>query len=160
MKYGGLAPVVVIISLGSIAGAFLNPKRPAIDVCLTEFVVNRYEEKSPDYTQAVKAYNWRVPIRPAAYAVPLTTQDVRNAVFCGQTTGLKVTAKGGGHSYGSHGLGGEDGHLVIDMRHFNAVVVDSKAHTATIGAGGRLGNIATTLYGEGAQAISHGTCPG
>ena len=57
-------------------------------------------------------------------------------------------------------LGGEDGHLIVDMRRFNSVTVDPEAHTAVVGAGGRLGNIALALYEQGKQAISHGTCPG
>ena len=71
-----------------------------------------------------------------------------------------VTAKSGGHSYGTHGLGGEDGHLIVDMKNFNTVTVDQASSTAVIGTAGRLGNVATALYNQGKQAISHGTCPG
>ncbi|KAH7077746.1 hypothetical protein BKA63DRAFT_542092 [Paraphoma chrysanthemicola] len=105
-------------------------------------------------------FNLRVPFRPAAYAVPETIKHVQDAVACGVRNNVRVTAKSGGHSYGSHGLGGEDGHLVVDMRRFNSVTVDVEAHTAVVGSGGRLGNIATALYSQGKQATSHGTCPG
>jgi FAD/FMN-containing dehydrogenase len=50
--------------------------------------------------------------------------------------------------------------LVVDMRKFNSVTVDEDAHTAVVGSGGRLGNIALALYEQGKQATSHGTCPG
>ncbi|KAF2473411.1 FAD-binding domain-containing protein [Lindgomyces ingoldianus] len=109
---------------------------------------------------ALKPFNLRVTFKPAAYAVPSTIQHVQDAVACGASNGVTVTAKSGGHSYGSHGLGGEDGHLIIDMRNFSNVTVDQTAQTANIGPGGRLGNVATALYNQGKQAISHGTCPG
>ncbi|KAH8732342.1 hypothetical protein GQ44DRAFT_745576 [Phaeosphaeriaceae sp. PMI808] len=128
-------------------------KRAAIDDCLKT-------AKVPVYASAVKPFNIRLPFKPAAYAVPSTVQHVQDAVSCGVKNSVKVTAKSGGHSYGAHGLGGEDGHLVLDMRQFKSVTVDQKAHTAVVGSGGRLGNIATALYNQGKQAMSHGTCPG
>jgi FAD/FMN-containing dehydrogenase len=93
-------------------------------------------------------------------SVPKTIKHVQDAVSCGVQNNIRVTAKSGGHSYGSHGLGGENGHLVVDMRSFNSVTVDQAAHTAVVGSGGRLGNIALALYSQGNQAMSHGTCPG
>lgn len=135
-------------------------KRAALDGCLASFAVPVYSPDSKDYTQAIKPFNLRVPFKPASYAVPTTIEHVQDTVHCGAQNGIQVTAKSGGHSYASHGLGGEDGHLVVDMRHFNSVTVDQEAHTAVIGPGGRLGNIALALYDQGKQATSHGTCPG
>lgn len=135
-------------------------KRAAIDTCLSSLSVPVLASGSADYTQSLKPFNLRVTFKPAAYAVPTTVKDVQNAVSCGAQNGVQVTAKSGGHSYASHGLGGEDGHLIVDMRNFNSVTVDQAAQTAVIGTGGRLGNVATALYSQGKQAISHGTCPG
>ncbi|KAF2280099.1 FAD-binding domain-containing protein [Westerdykella ornata] len=135
-------------------------KRAAVDTCLSKLKVPVLTAGSADYVQALKPFNNRVTFKPAAYAVPKTVEDVQNAVSCGSQNDVKVTAKSGGHSYGSHGLGGEDGHLIVDMRNFNSVTVDQAAQTAVIGTAGRLGNVATALYNQGKQAISHGTCPG
>ncbi|CAG5149881.1 uncharacterized protein ALTATR162_LOCUS2478 [Alternaria atra] len=128
--------------------------------CLESRQVPVYAAGTKNYTQAVKPFNLRLPFVPASYAVPQTVKHVQDAVSCGVASSVKVTAKCGGHSYGAHGLGGEDGHLIVDMRRFNSVTVDQEAHTAVVGAGGRLGNIALALYDQGKQAISHGTCPG
>ncbi|RAR07920.1 glucooligosaccharide oxidase [Stemphylium lycopersici] len=135
-------------------------KRATLSECLKSHEVPLYEEDTKNYTQAVKPFNLRLPFAPASYAVPTTVKHVQDAVSCGVSSGIRVTAKCGGHSYGAHGLGGEDGHLIIDMRRFNSVTVGQEAHTAVVGAGGRLGNIALALYNQGKQAISHGTCPG
>ncbi|KAF2872081.1 glucooligosaccharide oxidase [Massariosphaeria phaeospora] len=135
-------------------------RRAALDECLTKLNVPTFISSSANYTQAIKPFNTRVTFKPAAYAVPETTQHVQDAVSCGASNGVRVTAKSGGHSYASHGLGGEDGHLIVDMRNFNNVTVDPTAQTAAIGTGGRLGNVAMALYNQTKQAISHGTCPG
>jgi FAD/FMN-containing dehydrogenase len=135
-------------------------RRAALGECLDSHQVPVYASGTKNYTQAVKPFNLRLPFTPASYAVPQTVKHVQDAVSCGVANKVQVTAKSGGHSYGSHGLGGEDGHLIVDMRHFNSVSVDQAAHTAVIGSGGRLGNIALALYDQGKQAISHGTCPG
>jgi FAD/FMN-containing dehydrogenase len=135
-------------------------KRATLGKCLESHQVPVYTSGTKNYTQAVKPFNLRVPFTPASYAVPQTVQHVQDAVSCGVASGIQVNAKSGGHSYGSHGLGGEDGHLIVDMRRFNSVTVDQEAHTALVGSGGRLGNIALALYDQGKQAMSHGTCPG
>lgn len=142
------------------AGATTISKRAALDDCLKSASVPTLASGSADYSQSLKPFNLRVTFRPAAYAVPTTVKHVQDAVACGAANNVQVTAKSGGHSYGSHGLGGEDGHLIVDMRNFNSVTVDQGAQTAVIGTGGRLGDVATALYSQGKQAISHGTCPG
>lgn len=135
-------------------------RRAVLDDCLASHKVPVYAKNTANYTQAVKPYNLRLPFTPASYAVPETVQNVQDAVACGAASGIRVSAKCGGHSYASFGLGGEDGHLVVDMRRLNSVTVDAAAHTAVVGGGGRIGNIALALYAQGNQAIAHGTCPG
>ncbi|KAH3917616.1 hypothetical protein HBH56_042700 [Parastagonospora nodorum] len=135
-------------------------KRAALGDCLSTAKVPVFTSGTSNYTQAVKPFNLRLPFKPASIAVPETVQHVQDAVACGVKNNVPTTARSGGHSYGAHGLGGEDGHLVLDLRRFNTVTVDQKAHTAVVGAGGRLGNIALSLYDQGKQAMSHGTCPG
>jgi len=135
-------------------------KRAALDDCLKKAAVPTLTSGTADYTQSIKPFNNRVTFKPAAYAVPTTVKHVQDAVACGAANNILVTAKSGGHSYGSHGLGGEDGHLIVDMRGFKAVTLDAAADTAIIGTGGRLGDVATALYNQGKKAMVHGTCPG
>ncbi|OSS51991.1 hypothetical protein B5807_03450 [Epicoccum nigrum] len=152
--------VLAIIAVVSHCAVVEIDRRAAVDDCLSNAQVPVFASTSSDRTQAIKPFNLRVPFTPAAYAVPQTVKHVQDAVACGVKSNAKVTAKSGGHSYGSHGLGGENGHLIIDLRRFNNITADAKAHTAVVGAGGRLGNIALALYSQGKQAMSHGTCPG
>jgi hypothetical protein len=91
-----------------------------------------------DFTQGIKPFNLRLPFTPVALAIPSTVAQVQAAVSCARKLGLKISPRSGGHNYASHGIGGEDGHLVIDMKLFNNVAVDKATNVASIGPGARL----------------------
>lgn len=115
--------------------------------------------QSPTWATDATAYNLRVPATPALLVYAQTVKHVQDAVNCGAAVGLKVSARSGGHSYTSLGLGGEDGHLVVDLTGMNSISVDPTTHVATAGAGARLGDVARVLFQSGGRAISHGSCP-
>jgi len=48
--------------------------------------------------------------------MPSTVAQVQAAVSCAALLGVAVSPKSRGHSYASHDLGGEDGHLMIDLK--------------------------------------------
>lgn len=135
-------------------------KRSSLTNCLTAASVPQNLPGSADFNQAIKPFNLRIPFTPIAVAAPTTVAQVQAAVACGVSNNATISAKSGGHSYASHGLGGEDGHFMIDMKYFNSVSVESSTGIASIGPGGRLGNIASSLYSQGGRGFSHGTCPG
>jgi FAD/FMN-containing dehydrogenase len=114
---------------------------------------------SANFSQDVIPYNLRLNFTPVALAVPSTVPQVQAAVACASQLGVKVNPKSGGHSYASHSIGGEDGHLVIDLKYFRETTVDSN-YVASIGPGARLGNVALALYNQSGRAIAHGICPG
>lgn len=128
--------------------------------CLTTSNVSQVLTSDSKWAKAIAPFNLRLPFTPVAVAVPSTVAQVQAAVACGASAGVKVSAKSGGHSYASHGLGGEDGHLMVDMKLFNNVTVENSTGIATVGVGGRLGNIALALFNSSERAFSHGTCPG
>ena len=149
---------LVTAFLSNTTNAFLQ-KRESIQACLTAANVPQNLPGTADFAQAIKPYNLRLPFTPVAVAVPYTVQQVQDAVSCGASQNITINPKSGGHSYASHGLGGEDGHLMIDMKLFNMVSLDNKTNVASIGPGARLGNVAVALFDQG-RALSHGTCPG
>ncbi|OIW34144.1 FAD-binding domain-containing protein [Coniochaeta ligniaria NRRL 30616] len=154
--------LIRLLSIGlytSLATAGLE-KRAAIDDCLSGAGVPTDARGSTAWNQDVAPFNQRVPYTPIAIVVPSSVAHVQAAVSCAAKAGVKVNPKSGGHSYASFGLGGEDGHLVVELDRLNTVTVDSATNIATIQAGARLGHVATSLYNQGKRAISHGTCPG
>lgn len=115
--------------------------------------------QSPTWAADTTAYNLRIPATPALLVNARIVKHVQDAVDCGVAVGLKVSARSGGHSYTSLGLGGENGHLVVDLTHMNSISVNANTHVATIGAGARLGDVARELFDNDGRAIPHGSCP-
>jgi FAD/FMN-containing dehydrogenase len=133
--------------------------RDALNDCLTDASVPHHEFNSTAWNRDARPFNERLYFEPAAIAVPSSTAHIQAAVACGVRNGVKVTPKCGGHSYASFGLGGEDGHLVLEMDGMHKVTLASDG-TARIQGGARLGHVAVELYAQGSRAIPHGTCPG
>jgi FAD/FMN-containing dehydrogenase len=134
--------------------------RGAIEDCLTSSGVPYDVKDSADWKADVAPFNTRLAYVPAAIAVPKTVKHVQDAVACGVKVGLKINPKSGGHGYASFGLGGENGHLVIELDRMSKVTLDTKTNVASIEGGSRLGHVFTELWKQGKRAISHGTCPG
>ncbi|KAI5865287.1 putative glucooligosaccharide oxidase [Durotheca rogersii] len=145
--------------VASLAQGFVLDRQAALEDCLSSS--SRLDEVgSDDYNRDVTPFNKRLAFRPAAIAVPTTVGQIQGAIACGAKLGYKVSAKCGGHSYASLGLGGEDGHLVIQLDRMNSVKLDTETNIATAESGTRLGHLAAELFAQGNRAISHGTCPG
>lgn len=134
--------------------------RATIDQCLKASGVPIDVKGSPDYVRDVAPFNIRIPYTPTSIALAKTTRHIQDAVRCGKKLGIKVSAKSGGHSYANFGLGGENGHLVIQLDRMYDVTYDKRSNIATVEPGARLGHVATVLYEEYNRAIAHGTCPG
>lgn len=137
-------------------GAALD-KRAAVDDCLKAASVPADAPGSDDWKADVAPYNPRLSYTPVAIAVPTGVEHIRAAVSCAAKAGVRVNAKSGGHSYASLGLGGEDGHLTVQLDRMHDVVLNTTSNIATIQAGSRLGHVATELYNQGKRAFSHGT---
>ncbi|KAL0577216.1 hypothetical protein V5O48_004782 [Marasmius crinis-equi] len=102
--------------------------------------------------------NMRYAFKPAVIAFAKDTTEVSTTVKTSVANGLKVVARSGGHSYIANGLGGKDGHVVIDLSQMKTITYDPTSQKAIIGSGNRLGDIALGLDRHG-RGIPHGTCP-
>ncbi|GKT94788.1 AD binding domain-containing protein [Colletotrichum tofieldiae] len=154
-----LGRIVFLTAILSVFGSPLS-KRLVIDDCLAAAKVPHNENGSPQWAADAAPFNVRIPFLPVSVAVPLTTEHIREAIKCGRDNGVKVTPKGGGHSYANFGFGGEDGHLMLELDHMYNVTIDNLTGIATVQGGSRLGHVASELFNQGGKAISHGTCPG
>ncbi|PWN23246.1 hypothetical protein BCV69DRAFT_280853 [Microstroma glucosiphilum] len=116
-----------------------------------------------NYWEAAQSDNLRFHYHPDAIVYPRSAHDVARAIHCARENGnVPVTARSGGHSFIGLGTGGEDGHLVVDLKYFNHVDVARNGKTANIGPAARLGDVILGLWGnrgELKKAIPHGTCP-
>ncbi|PBP23526.1 glucooligosaccharide oxidase [Diplocarpon rosae] len=165
MYYLALAPLLggwLIAANSATAAAAYSPRRPRHDVtnCLDADHVPYLIQSSSNWSSYATPYNLRLVYEPAVITIPESPDQVSSSVTCAAAAGLKVQAKGGGHSYASYSSGGQDGSLIVDMEKFSSVELDPHTFIAKIGAGQRLGNIATQIYQQGQRGLPHGTCPG
>ncbi|KAK3906372.1 putative FAD-linked oxidoreductase YvdP [Staphylotrichum tortipilum] len=153
-------PLLALLGLAASAHASAVDTAAALTDCLTKAGVPVDASGSADYMLDATPFNLRLNYTPVAVAAVTTVKHIQDAVTCAKQLGVKANAKCGGHSYASFGLGGEDGHLIIEMTRMNKVVLDNATGIATAEGGTRLGHLAYELYNQGKRAISHGTCPG
>lgn len=132
-----LAFILLALS-ATFSNAFSLYQRAAIDDCLSKALVPTDKAGSSNWTADVKPFNSRLAYTPSAVAVPTTIAQIQAAVNCGREFGVKVSAKGGGHSYTSSGLGGENGHLVIQLDRMFNVTLNKTTNIATVQPGARL----------------------
>ncbi|OIW29381.1 FAD-binding domain-containing protein [Coniochaeta ligniaria NRRL 30616] len=155
------AVAAILLGLGlGFSGASPLDKRDALVDCLNKAGVPTDGLGTDDWKQDAAPFNLQLNFTPVAIAVPTNVKQIQDAVACAAKLGVKANAKCGGHSYASFGLGGEDGHLTVEMDRMNAVKLDTTSGIASIEGGSRLGHVASELYAQGKRAFSHGTCPG
>ncbi|KAK2046227.1 FAD binding domain-containing protein [Colletotrichum somersetense] len=128
----------------------------SIQACLSAAKTPIITSSSSGWIGDIRAYNARVQLTPALVVTATNASHVQAAVKCASQYGTRVTALGGGHSYSSSGFGGENGHVVVRLDEMFGVTLNAD-NTTTVQAGARLGHIATTLFDQGARAISHGS---
>ncbi|RTE68666.1 hypothetical protein BHE90_016957 [Fusarium euwallaceae] len=155
-------PLLLVLGLCSglcLGSPFYGPP-DALTSCLAAASVPYAAKNSSQWIQDTKPYNLRLAYVPEAVAIPTTIKHIQDAVKCARQHGVRVSAKSGGHSYGSFGFGGEDGHLVVVMDAMDKVTLN-KDMSCTIEAGARLGHVANELFNNAyRRALPHGTCPG
>jgi FAD/FMN-containing dehydrogenase len=111
----------------------------------------------PGFTAASHVYNPRFDdVRPLAVARPLDADDVRDAIRFTVAAGMPVRARSGGHSYAGYSTL-RDG-VVLDLRGLDAIALDTRAATATVGSGAQLIDVYTRLARAG-LTIPAGSCP-
>lgn len=129
-----------------------------LKACLDDASIPFLDTASAEWEEAIEPFNLRVTVTPLAIVIATTTEHVQGAVVCAAENEVKVSAKSGGHSYASFGLGGNDGQLVIQLDHkFDVTLRDD--NIAVVSAGTRLGVVSSQLFEQGRRGISHGTCP-
>lgn len=109
---------------------------------------------------ASQANNLVYHYHPEAIAYPTSSSNVQDAVVCAAKHGnVAVSARGGGHSFGGFGSGGQDGSLVIDLSEMDSITSNPSDDSAEFGPGVRLGDVIKGLWKGGKRATPHGTCP-
>ncbi|KDQ15115.1 hypothetical protein BOTBODRAFT_302343 [Botryobasidium botryosum FD-172 SS1] len=162
MKAYGFAPLFsTFFVLLFLTGADATPisRCDGISSCLSGADVTVVGPTDSNYSSASQAFNERLEFQPVAIVYPSTADAVSQIVTCASSQGLSVNARSGGHSYAAYGLGGGDGHLVIDLSNLKSISLDADSGNVASQTGNRLGDLATSIWDQGQRALPHGTCP-
>ena len=162
-RRGFLARALVGSSLGLAVGADivaragarpLDPARAPAGPPIRGQVIRR---GTPGFAQAAHVYNTRFDaVLPALVARPVDAADVRTAVDWAVAHGVPLRPRSGGHSYAGYST--LSGGMVLDLRNLRAIAVDTRARTATVGAGAQLIDVSAALAARGVT-IPAGSCP-
>ena len=149
---GVAAAIAVPGWLAGVAGAAADPAVRELARQLDGDVV---VPGSARYASAKLLWNTRFDgLRPRAVAYCADAADVQRVVRWGRKHHVHVVPRSGGHSYGGWSSG--NGVVVADVSHLKRISV--AGGRATIGAGARLGDVATGLW-KHHVAIPAGSCP-
>jgi FAD/FMN-containing dehydrogenase len=101
------------------------------------------------------SFNLRTALRPQLRALCKTAKAAGVMVDWCRSNNLPFAVRCGGHSYEGFSQGTS---VVIDIRLMNAIAVDPKTNTATLGAGTSLGSLYRAIAAHG-LAFTGGSCP-
>lgn len=109
------------------------------------------------YATARLVYNERFDgVRPQAVVEPLNPRDVQAVVRWAQRYGVRIVAKGGGHSYAGYSTIANG--VVVDLRRIAAVRPRAGNTRVSIGAGAQLIDVYSALARRGVT-VPAGSCP-
>ncbi|WP_166389549.1 FAD-binding oxidoreductase [Nocardioides ochotonae] len=112
----------------------------------------------PGYDAARRPWNLSVDQRPAAVAVPATTQEVQDLVVAAAAAGLRVAPQNAGHGAAALAADGLDDVVVVRLSGLSDVSVDPDARTARIAGATTWGQVVAESSPHGLTAL-HGSSP-
>ncbi|KAL0409344.1 UNVERIFIED_CONTAM: Berberine bridge enzyme-like 18 [Sesamum radiatum] len=123
-----------------------------------------YNPRNASYASLLIAPNLRPestsPLRPLLIVVPFYEHEIRAVIHCSKKLGTQIRVRSGGHDY--EGLSYVSGipFVVLDMRNFRTVSINTKDKTAWVEAGTTLGQLYHTIARHSKTlAFPAGVCP-
>jgi len=105
-----------------------------VDTSQLSSVVSRLLESSDaGFDEARALWNTRFDRRPDLIVRCTSSEDVKASIDFAREQGLRLSVKGGGHSYAANSVA--DGGLLIDLSPMKAVRVNAEAKTVTVEGG-------------------------
>lgn len=128
----------------------------SLEECVDAAGVPNAFSSDAGFPAAISPWQLRIQPTPAGVAFPTTTPQVVAALKCAVDRKIKVTAKVGGHSYGSYGVGGTlDGVFVVNLLSFNKTVYNPSTKLFTYGGGSLVGPTLTWLWNNHQRHFPH-----
>lgn len=97
------------------------------------------------YIQNSQFLNPETP-KPKVILTPVNESQIQIAISCGNSSGLQMRVRSGGHDFAGSSYISEVPFFVLDMFNFRSISVDAENRTAWVGAGATLGETYYSIY--------------
>ncbi|KAK0117872.1 hypothetical protein ONS95_012192 [Cadophora gregata] len=122
-----------------------NTPTPLV-TCLNSVSIPYSISSNATWASDISPWQLRITPTPSAVIRPTSYSQIAAALSCASVTSTKVACRNGGHSYGSYGVGGNDGALVMYMDAFQNMTFDASTGLLTYGGGSIVGDVATWAW--------------
>ncbi|KAL0296291.1 UNVERIFIED_CONTAM: Berberine bridge enzyme-like 18 [Sesamum radiatum] len=123
-----------------------------------------YSPNNASYASLLLAPNLRPestsPLRPLLIVTPYYEREIQAVIYCCKKLGTQIRVRSGGHDY--EGLSYVSGipFVILDMRNFRSVSINTKDKTAWVEVGTTLGQLYHTIaWHSKTLAFTAGVCP-
>ncbi|KAK6123825.1 hypothetical protein DH2020_042426 [Rehmannia glutinosa] len=100
------------------------------------------------------------PQRPRLIVTPFYESEIQAAIYCSKKVGIQIRVRSGGHDYEGLSYTSRIPFVIVDMRNFRSISIDSKEKTAWVQVGATLGQLYYTLARKSRTlAFTAGVCP-
>ncbi|XMA19186.1 hypothetical protein WAI453_011977 [Rhynchosporium graminicola] len=148
VKHIVISSLLVTLSQASVQSA-------SLESCITAAGIPSSFSTNTTWAGDISPWQLRITPVPAGVIFPTTVEQIAAGLACAEAAHVKVACRNGGHSYGSYGVGGNYGALVIRMDAFQSTSYDVATGLFTYGGGSIVGDIATWLWENHGAHVPH-----
>ncbi|KAL0363657.1 UNVERIFIED_CONTAM: Berberine bridge enzyme-like 18 [Sesamum calycinum] len=120
--------------------------------------------KDPSYDSLLHTQNRRpastFPLRPLLITTPYHKREIRAVIYCSKKLGAQIRVRSGGHDYEGLSYTSKAPFVILDLRNFRSISINTKDKTAWVEAGATLGQLYYTIAQHSRTlAFTAGVCP-
>jgi FAD/FMN-containing dehydrogenase len=129
----------------------------SVRACLNTTGASLFYPNQSIYANLSVSQNSNYQRHPEVIVTPSSAEEVAATVRCvaAEKGRIKVSVRGGGHSYAAYSLSGQ---VVIDSSQMRSITFDDDRRQVNVQFGQLLGPLALEM-GNRKYALPHGTCP-
>ncbi|KAL3515112.1 hypothetical protein ACH5RR_022014 [Cinchona calisaya] len=102
------------------------------------------------------------PLKPTLILTPFHESHIQAAIYCAKKQGIQIRVRSGGHDYEGLSYTSPSKHpfVIVDLRNFSSISIDTESSTAWIQGGATLGELYHKIAEKSKTlAFAAGVCP-
>ncbi|KAK4440274.1 Berberine bridge enzyme-like 18 [Sesamum alatum] len=123
-----------------------------------------YTPNNASYASLLLAQNLRPAststLKPLLIITPFHEHEIQAAIYCSKKLGTQIRVRSGGHDYEGLSYTSQIPFVVLDMRNFRSISINTEEKTAWVEVGATLGQLYYTIARHSRTlAFTAGVCP-